>query len=80
MKEGGAIPGWPLLLRRELAAAYLGLSPSLFDAAVKEGVLPRPVPLVGTVKAWHRAELEAWAEDRRALAANENDANPWDAA
>lgn len=81
MKDGAGMPGWPLLLRREWAAAYLGLSPSLFDAAVKDGTLPRPVPLVGTVKAWHRADLDAWAEDRRARAEAASggvDANQWD--
>ncbi len=60
------MPGWPLMLRREFAALYLGLSPSSFDAAVRDGLMPSPVPLVGTVKAWHRLDLDAWAEDRRA--------------
>lgn len=80
MKDGSTIPGWPLLLRRELAAQYLGMSPSTFDAAVKEGLLPRPVPVVGSVKAWHRGDLEAWAEDRRAAAeqAAPDNPNPWD--
>jgi predicted DNA-binding transcriptional regulator AlpA len=78
MKDGAAMPGWPLLLRREMAAAFLGLSPATFDGAVKDGLLPRAVPLVGSVKAWHRADLEAWAEDRRAAA--ENVPNEWDAA
>lgn len=80
MKDGTTMPGWPLMLRRELAALYLGMSPSLFDAAVKDGTLPAPVPLVGTVKAWHRGDLEAWAEDRRAASLPADDpANPWDA-
>lgn len=74
------MPGWPLLLRRELAALYLGMSPSTFDAAVKDGLLPRAVPVVGTVKAWHRGDLEAWAEDRRAAAEQPGPdyPNPWD--
>lgn len=73
------MPGWPLLLRRELAALYLGMSPSTFDAAVRDGLLPRPVQLVATVKAWHRLDLEAWAEDRRAASAPPaEDGNPWD--
>lgn len=80
MKDGTVMPGWPLLLRRELAASYLGMSPSTFDAAVKDGTLPRPVPLVASVKAWHRADLEAWADDRRAAAerAAAPDASAWD--
>ena len=74
MPDGSArpvLPGWPLLLRREMAAAYLGLSPSLFDAGVKGGTLPGPIPLVGSVKAWHRGDLDAWAADRRDHAATE---------
>jgi predicted DNA-binding transcriptional regulator AlpA len=78
MKDGATLPGWPLFLRREVAAAFVGLSPAKFDEAVKDGLLPRAVPLVGSVKAWHRADLEAWAEDRRAAA--ENVPNEWDAA
>lgn len=78
MMDGSTMPGWPLFLRRELAALYLGLSPSMFDAGVKQGLLPKPVILTGTVKAWHRRDLEAWAEDRRAAAGL--DANEWDGA
>ena len=77
MKDGTVMPGWPLLLRRELAALYLGMSPSTFDLAVKDGMIPPPVPLVGSVKAWHRGDLEAWAEDRRA-AAERPAGNEWD--
>jgi predicted DNA-binding transcriptional regulator AlpA len=81
MKDGTMLPSWPLLLRRELAAAYLGVSPSAFDAAVKDGTLPPPVPTVGTIRAWHRQDLEAWAEDRRPLAEGAAPAaNPWDTA
>jgi predicted DNA-binding transcriptional regulator AlpA len=76
MKDGTVLPGWPLLLRRDLAARYIGMSPSTFDAAVKNGLLPRAVPLVGNLMAWHRGDLEAWAEDRRA--ASDCAPNPWD--
>ena len=34
MKGAAAIPYWPRILRRENAAAYLGLSASLFDREV----------------------------------------------
>jgi prophage regulatory protein len=84
MKDGATMPGWPLLLRREMAAAFLGLSPATFDNGVKGGELPRPVPVVGAIKAWHRGDLEAWAEDRRARAEAEalatSATNEWDAA
>lgn len=73
MNDGNTMPGWPLLLRRELAALFLGVSPSTFDALAKTGRLPRPVKITASLKAWHRQDLEAWAEDLRA-----GDANPWD--
>lgn len=76
MTEATATPGWPLLLRRELAAAYVGMSPSTFDKAVKEGLLPRPVATVYSLVQWHRGDLDAWAEDRRAE--GQPAANPWD--
>jgi len=78
MKDGVAFPGWPLLLRRDLAALYLGMSPSTFDGEVKEGRIPQPVQITGTLKAWHRMDLDAWAEDRRAVSAGEHVPNPWD--
>ena len=78
MKDRSTLPGWPLMLRRELAAAYVGMCPRLFDDAVNDGLIPPPIPLVGTVKAWHRSDLEAWLEDRRAAATKDTTPNDWD--
>ncbi len=80
MRDGASLPGWPLLLRREMAAAYVSMSPSAFDSEVRAGRLPKPIPTTNTLKAWHRGDLEAWAEDRRAecAAAGEASDNPWD--
>jgi hypothetical protein len=36
------LPGWPRYLSRELAAAYVGVSPTLFDQEVEQGIWPRP--------------------------------------
>ncbi|WP_431282744.1 helix-turn-helix transcriptional regulator [Humitalea sp. 24SJ18S-53] len=79
MRDGGTLPGWPLMLRRELAAQYVGMSPSTFDAEAKAGRLPKPIATTGSLKAWHRGDLEAWAEDMRAAASGETEANEWDA-
>lgn len=68
MRDGTTLPGWPLLLRRELAASYLGMSSSTFDTERKAGRVPKPVPITAGLEAWHRGDLEAWAEDRRAAA------------
>ena len=81
MRDGASLPGWPLLLRRELAAAYVGMSVSEFDVQAKEGRMPRPIPTTDRLKAWHRGELDAWAEDRRAArqaTSGDGAANPWD--
>lgn len=67
------MPGWPLMLRRELAALYLGMAPSTMDVEVKAGRVPAPVQITPTLKAWHRLDLEAWAEERRATTAAAQD-------
>jgi predicted DNA-binding transcriptional regulator AlpA len=35
-------PHWPRGLRRKLAAAYIGVSLSLWDTMVAEGEMPKP--------------------------------------
>jgi len=67
MRDGSTLPGWPLILRREYAAQYVGLSGSTFDGEVKAGRIPRPVQITDTIKGWHRGDLDAWADDRRAV-------------
>jgi predicted DNA-binding transcriptional regulator AlpA len=37
----------PRGLSREQAAAYVGISPSLFDALVKDGRMPAPKRIMG---------------------------------
>ena len=37
-----ATPHWPRGLRRTLAAAYIGVSQSLWDTLVAEGTMPKP--------------------------------------
>lgn len=74
------LPGWPVLLRAELAAAYVGMSRSTFDAAVKAGTAPAPAPSrVGGIRAWRRAELDAWAGQGDGTPAPAAECNPWDA-
>lgn len=79
MEGFSTLPGWPLFLRRKDAALYLAMSPSTLDAEVKAGRVPAPVAITPSIKAWHRGDLDAWAESRRAEAAAAADANPWDA-
>lgn len=45
-------------LNREQAAAFVGISPSLFDKAVEAGTMPQS-RLIGTRKIWDADELAA---------------------
>lgn len=68
----------PRGLSRVQAAAYIGVSPSLFDRMVTEGVMPKPKRF-GSRVIWDRWQID------EAFAALPNDddepkpANPWDA-
>jgi hypothetical protein len=65
----------PRGLSRVVAAEYVGVSPSLFDQLVKEGVMPKP-KRVRTRVLWDRLALDAAFAG---LGDNDNeDCNPWD--
>jgi len=49
----------PRLIGREAAAAYVSLSPNLFDDMVKEGRMPRPRRLTIRRLAWDVRLLDA---------------------
>jgi predicted DNA-binding transcriptional regulator AlpA len=73
------LPGcYPAFFRRDQAAAYLGMSAAMLDNEVRNGRLPPPVNTAGTIKAWHRADLDSWAEDRRLAASASSKPNEWD--
>ncbi|WP_395495133.1 helix-turn-helix transcriptional regulator [Acetobacter sp. KSO5] len=59
------IPDWPRFMRREKAAQYLDISPSLLDRESASGRLPKPVALTPTVRGWVRDDLDAAIDDRR---------------
>jgi predicted DNA-binding transcriptional regulator AlpA len=65
----------PRGLSRSEAAAYIGVSPSLFDAMVKDGRMPRP-KRINSRTVWDRHQLDLAFE---ALDDHETQ-NPWDAA
>ena len=44
-------------LRRDEAATYLGLSPSMFDLMVADGRLPKPIKF-GTASVWDMRRLD----------------------
>jgi predicted DNA-binding transcriptional regulator AlpA len=64
----------PRGLSREQAAAYVGVSPSLFDMLVKDGRMPGP-KRINSRTVWDRLELD---EAFTALPSNDAPSNPWD--
>jgi predicted DNA-binding transcriptional regulator AlpA len=65
----------PRGLSREEAAAYVGISPSLFDMMIKDGRMPEPKHINSRV-VWDRLKLDAAFD---ALPGNDTSlANPWD--
>lgn len=51
----------PAILRREAAAAYMGISVSLFEALVRRGKFPAARLISDSTTGWLRTELEACA-------------------
>jgi predicted DNA-binding transcriptional regulator AlpA len=64
----------PRGLSREQAAAYVGVSPSLFDTLVKDGRMPAP-KRINARTVWDRLQLDAAFV---ALPSNDQPINPWD--
>lgn len=57
------LPGWPRLMGVDLAAAYVGMSPSGFQDAVTAKVLPSPTR-IGRRVLWDRAMLDRAVDER----------------
>lgn len=64
----------PRGLQREVAARYIGISPTKFDQLVGEGRMPQPRRLDGR-KLWDRLELDEAFSDLPF----DQEENPWDA-
>lgn len=63
----------PRGLRREVAARYIGVSPSKFDEMVADGRMPKPKP-IDRCKVWDRVALDLAFE----ALPSDADENPWD--
>lgn len=68
------IPIEPRGLGRELAARYVGISPTKFDALVKAGRMPKP-KVIDARRVWDRVELDLAFES---LPSDEPQASVWD--
>ena len=67
----------PRGLRRVEAAAYIGVSPSLFDQMIFEGAMPKPVRFKGRV-IWDRHAIDLAWEELVAKSNPEAAASEWD--
>ncbi|HML12390.1 MAG TPA: hypothetical protein VK456_03745 [Xanthobacteraceae bacterium] len=67
----------PRLISRAAAAAYIAVSPTMFDEMVKDGRMPRPKKLGGRRKAWDVRALDD-AVDRLPGDDGDNDNDTWD--
>ena len=56
-----ALPHWPAMMKRALAARYCDLSVAEFEREIAEGRLPMPVKL-GNAEHWSKAKLDAALE------------------
>lgn len=63
----------PRGLSRTEAAAYIGVSPSLFDAMVADGRMPAP-KRINARRVWDRHKLDTAFD----ALPDENERNPWD--
>jgi predicted DNA-binding transcriptional regulator AlpA len=64
----------PRGLSREQSAAYVGVSPSLFDILVKDGRMPGP-KRINARTVWDRLQLDAAFAS---LPGQDEPSNPWD--
>lgn len=53
---------WPIFMRAEVAALYLGVSKATIWRWVRDGRLPPPLELSPRIKGWHQDELRKFAD------------------
>lgn len=58
------MPGWPGAMSVELAAAYVGMGPSLFLAEVKAKRAPQHIWLSDGRRGWLRDQLDDWLRSK----------------
>jgi predicted DNA-binding transcriptional regulator AlpA len=69
----------PRGLSRAQAAAYVGISPSLFDELVVDGRMPSP-KAVNSRRIWDRLALDLAFASLPDVGGGWNEPNPWDEA
>ncbi|HEV2674093.1 MAG TPA: hypothetical protein VGV37_06085 [Aliidongia sp.] len=69
------LPYWPRFLGRDMAAAFVGVSPNTFDAEVSKGKWPPGIPRGerGGKLTWDRRALEMIADAELGIAEGADD-------
>lgn len=69
------MPNWPRFLTHDLAAAFLGVSPNVFDAEIAKGIWPAGSPRGerGGRLTWDRRALEMIADSKLGIAEGASD-------
>lgn len=69
-------PDWPAVLSQELAAAYIGISPTAFRTEIAPQV--PPIHITQRRVGWVRLHLDAWIARQASGGSSSMEANPWD--
>ena len=87
MPNPAALPTWPRGMRIDVAATYVGISPSLLVAEVRAARFPAAVRLTAGRVVWLKEDIDAWLDAKagRAEASPRRPADPdppneWDIA
>lgn len=73
--SGAEMPYWPRFMGREMAAAFVGVSPNTFDTEVRKGRWPAGLPRGerGGRLTWDRRALEMIADADLGIVEGAND-------
>ena len=76
MTERPALPGWPRGMPEQLAAAYVGLSVSRFQACVVPEVAG--IQITERIRIWVKDDLDDWLDRLSGRVPSSGGINPWD--
>lgn len=78
MSKASRIPDqWPRAMRDDVAAAYVGLSTSLFRSKVKTRDAPAPIRIGTSRIVWLKEDLDQWLDELAGKTPNLDDGSGW---
>ena len=79
LEAQAVLPSWPALMSSGTAAAYLDTSETTFRAWVRDGYMPTPIQIGGSVR-WDRLEIDTMIRQLPRKGEVIKRVNEWDAA